>query len=401
MIKKLRRRFVLLIMLITAISLAVIFATVCLSTKRDLELQSRAMLERVGSGRSHMWRPGEGDEMQAPYFCVTITSAGDIQLETSSFEDFDTALMLDVARAALDEKVPEGRLDEYCLRYRFSGSEGGLRIAFVDISFEKATLRGLMLNLCLLSAGVLAAFFVLSLIISRRMVKPVEIAMDRQRRFVADASHELKTPLTVILANAELLRSAELGGEQERRWLENISQEGGRMRRLIESMLDEARAGSPDARASFADTNLSYLVNERVLVYEPAAFEAGLSMESDIEPDVHAFGNADMLRQLVSILIDNAMKYSSPGGTIKTELSRSGKKSAELRVSNDGEDIPEDVRERLFQRFFRADESHTHSGSYGLGLSIAKSIAENHGGSISFARIGGRNAFTAELPVIK
>ena len=401
MIKKLRRRFVLLIMLITAVSLAVIFATVYLSTRQDLELQSRAMLERVGSGRIHMWRPGEGDEIQTPYFCVTITPGGDIQLEASSVEDFDTALMLDVAKAALAEKTPEGRLDEYSLRYRFSGDGSGLRIAFVDITFEKTTLRGLVLNLSLLCAGVMAAFFVLSLLLSRLLVKPVEIAMDRQRRFVADASHELKTPLTVILANADLLRGADLGGEQERRWLENISQEGGRMRRLIESMLDEARAGSPDARASFADVDISFLVSERALVYEPVAFEAGLMLESDIEPEVHVSGNADMLRQLVSILIDNALKYSSPGGTIRAELSRSGKKCAALRVSNDGEDIPPDVRERLFQRFFRADESRTQSGSYGLGLPIAKSIAESHGGSISFSRDDGRNVFAVELPVIK
>lgn len=401
MIKKLRRRFMLLIMLIAAVSDAVIFATVYLSTRQDLELQSRAMLERVGSGRMRAWRPGEGDEMQAPYFCVTIMPGGDIRLEASSVEYFDTSLMLEVAKAALHENAPEGRLDEYSLRYRFSGYENGLRIAFVDITFEKTTLQGLVLNLSLLSAGILSAFFVLSLLVSKKLVRPVEIAMDRQRRFVADASHELKTPLTVILANAELLRGVDLGGEQERRWLENISQESVRMRRLIERMLDEARAGSPEVRSSFADVDLSYLVAERLLIYDPVAFEAGLSIRSDIEPDVHVSGNADMLRQLLSILIDNALKYSGAGGTIDVKLFRSGKKSAALCVSNDGEDIPADVRERLFERFFRADESRTQSGSYGLGLSIAKGISENHGGSIDFSRVGGCNAFTVTLPAIR
>lgn len=405
MIKRLRRRFVTLMMAVVILSTAVIFSILYITTSRNLESESRTALEKISGDMLFDKRPGGNNgSIQVPYFSVNVSSDNVITLEKNTYYDnMDDATLIGVVTEAYNSGSDNGVLSDYNLRYQIRKTPNGMKMTFVDMSIESSALKSLVINFVLIGLGIVVVFFFLSIFVSRRLVKPIETAWEQQRQFVADASHELKTPLTVIRANAELLAGHEEGpnAPQREKWIENIQDEGGRMTRLIQTLLDQAKADSGELRGSFTDVDMSYLVNESVLMFEPVVFEAGRQLESQIEDGVRVRGNADQLKQLVSILVDNAKKYSADGTSIEVSLACGPRKTALLRVVNTGDTIPEDVQEKIFTRFYRADTSRAANGSYGLGLSIAKSIAEGHGGGIGVASRDGRTEFTVTLPAEK
>ena len=211
------------------------------------------------------------------------------------------------------------------------------------------------------------------------IIRPVEHAFERQKRFIADASHELKTPLTIINANAEVLSSS----PEPDKWIANILEQTQRMNVLIRDLLNLAKLDSTIPREHFTQFNLSSAVSASSLFFESCAFESHKNFQMDIEENLLLFGNESAIRQLVSILLDNAFKYSGEGETIKISLSRKGEKKI-LTVYNTGSGISQEDQKHIFERFYRSDSSRSReSGGYGLGLSIAKAIVENHKGSIS------------------
>ena len=232
---------------------------------------------------------------------------------------------------------------------------------------------------------IMALFFLISVFMARVAVKPVKESWDRQQEFVADASHELKTPLTVILANNNILLDPARGlAEEDRKWVESTQDEAAHMKTLVDQLLFLARSDSGDQKMLLSDLDLGDMVMDDVLQFEPVAFERGILIEPDLEPDIHIEGDSTMIRQLIHILLDNACKYASANGTIDVSLKRE-RQGCTLAVHNPGPAIPADDLPHIFERFYRADKARTHkenTSGYGLGLAIAKSIAEDHNGTI-------------------
>ena len=238
----------------------------------------------------------------------------------------------------------------------------------------------------------------ISWLLARWAVKPVETAWQQQRQFVADASHELKTPLTVIMTNAELLNSPDFDETRRSQFAAHILTMSRQMRQLIEEMLDLARTDSGQSTLIFSQVDLSRLISDAVLPFEPVFFEAGLTLAVDIQPGLTVRGSQQHLRQTVDILLDNARKYAAPSGEISVTLTRCGGR-CRLAVSNPGPGISKADLQNIFKRFYRADEAHPQLGSYGLALSIARNIILRHRGRIWAESKNGRNTFFVELPV--
>lgn len=218
----------------------------------------------------------------------------------------------------------------------------------------------------------------ISVMLARWAVKPVNAAFDRQRQFISDASHELKTPLTVITTNAEMLRQ-EIGDNTE---LFHIQDQAGRMNRLIHDMLTLAKTDEDSQEVPYIEFDLSSVVLHTVLGFESVAYEAGRKLTYEIEEGLRYTGNEVRIRHVVSIFTDNAIKHSNQGGEIHIQLKKEDGKIT-LTFYNTGEGIKETEKEKIFERFYRSDESRSReTGGYGLGLAIAKSIVQQHGGKI-------------------
>lgn len=273
-----------------------------------------------------------------------------------------------------------------------------VRIAFTDCSMERATMRSLLLRGGLVTLTVLLVLTGLSYWLAGFAVRPMRRAWQEQKQFVSDASHELKTPLTVILSSTELA-----GGEQDpektKQYVEGIRAESLRMKALVEDMLTLARTES-GAKQTLDAVNLSDTVLESALAFEPVAFESGRELSYDIQPELTVRGSAVQLRRLADILLDNAMKYAAAGTPVGLLLRREGR-GALLQVENRGETIPAEKLPHLFDRFYRVDESRTGGEGFGLGLAIAQSIVQTHGGSIGCTSAEGITRFTVTLPLLK
>jgi len=240
-----------------------------------------------------------------------------------------------------------------------------------------------------------------SILLSRWATHPVERAWGQQRQFLSDASHELKTPLTVILSNAELMNAVPLD-ERAARWTDSIRAEAVRMKGLVEEMLTLARADNPQRAAVMADVSLSDIAADCALSFEPVAYEAGRQLEYDIRKGVSVLGDGESLRRAVSVLLDNAVKYGIPGGRVKLSLEQTDR-SAILQVENDngGKPIPPDVLPHLFERFYRADASRGEQSGFGLGLAIAASAAADHKGTLRAESDAVSTRFILTLPLKK
>lgn len=235
---------------------------------------------------------------------------------------------------------------------------------------------------------------VLAWIFSKRIVNPLAQNDQKQRQFISDASHELKTPISVISANAELL-SVEIG---ENKWLANIQYENERMGNLVKQLLELVRAENMQQTRERID--FSRLVSGGSLPFESVAFENGLLLNTDIENEVYVEGNQNQLSQLVSILIDNAIQHGNHGKEVAVKLNTS-KHHAVFSVVNSGPPIPDEVKERLFERFYRVDEARNDDlGHYGLGLAIAKAVVTAHDGIIELNCYDGLIEFKVTIPKI-
>ena len=405
-IKKLRWQFVAACMGLIAIVLAIVFGCVWASAQSALERSSHTALEQALSRRGGDLLPGfhqsgGDDQVLLPYFTVqvwgsTVYVTGGTY---SGLEDTDalTAILTD----CLAQEEDEGSLPGYALRYLRQDDGLYTQIAFVDISLETAALRQMMasyLRIGLLSLLLLAgASFLLSL----RVTRPVERAWRQQRQFFSDASHELKTPLTVILSNAEMLEGAALP-ERESRWRDNILSEARQMKTLVEEMLTLSRTEDAQRKPTVADVDLSDLSEDCALAFEPVAFEAGKPLSWDVAQGLSVSGDGEKLRRLLSILLDNAAKYGAPGEGIVLSL-QAERNQAVLSVSNGsgGHPIPPEELPRLFERFYRTDTSRGEQSGFGLGLPIAQAIAKEHHGALRAESDEKTTRFTFTLPLKK
>ena len=397
MLKKLRWKFVMINMVIVAAMLLVILGMLYHFTKRDLEEQSVATMQTLTQNvRSPMGWDNALRQVQLPWFVLRIGVFGDVTVSGNArFDLSDGELVQALIQAVRNTSEQEGYLPEYGVEYRLVSEPAAQHLIFVDTSVQKAVLRAQVNTSLLVGFGSLLAFFGISLLLARWAVRPVERAWQQQKQFVSDASHELKTPLTVIMSNAELIQSA--GEEGQERYAENILTMTRQMRNLVEGLLELSRAENGQVRKSFAQLDLSKLLSEAMLPFEPVLFERELYLDARVEEGISLHGSEQYLRQLVDILLENAGKYSAPG-IVAVELRRTGRNQCLLTVSNPGEPIPREELERIFDRFYRRDTARSRTGSFGLGLAIARAIAREHGGRIWAESNATGNRFCVQLP---
>lgn len=397
MLKKLRLKFVLINMGIVAAMLLVIFSTVYHFTKADLENQSLSVLQNLTQSAQ---QPGglhePGRNVQLPYFIIQINIHGDVIASGHTYYDLtDAAFLQELIQYVYTAQSPTGMIDAYALRYSRVSSVGSQKLIFVDVSSQDAALTTLVQVCVLIGLISLVAFLGISLLLARWAVKPVEKAWQQQRQFISDASHELKTPLTVIMSNAELLQSDQYDNQDRQQFAESILSMSYRMRHLVEGLLELARGDNGQTTKAFTQLDYSRLVEDALLPFEPVLFERNLTLEASIEPQIMLTGSPGHLQQVVDILLDNAAKYGTPG-IVEVTLQRQGR-TCLLRVSNPGQPIPKEDLTRIFERFYRVDKART-GGSFGLGLSIAQSIVDAHKGKIWAQSNETGNCFFVQLP---
>ena len=278
------------------------------------------------------------------------------------------------------------------MMYLVSQRDDYTLVAMMDNTITDNSQKTLIRQMLLFGSIAMAVLFVMSIFIARRIIRPLEENDRRQKQFVSDAGHELKTPIAVISTNSELLQR-EIG---ENEWLSNITYENEKMSTLVKQLLLLSYSEHDDQSKETID--ISALVGGEVLPFESYAFEKGFEIVSEITPDLPVRGNAHQLRQLVSILLDNAVAHGT-SGQILLDL-HAEKHFAKLTVSNPAEVIGTEQVQYLFDRFYRTDEARTDADAhYGLGLSIAKAVVDTHGGEIHADYQNGRMTFTVTLPI--
>ena len=399
MIKKLRSKFVCVIMLVATVLICTVLGVVLYFTGSIMELQSVSMMRSIAVSPFQLGTPGAPTaEIRLPFFTVQTDHRGQVISAISGYYDLsDKAFVQEVADAALNSKSDTGELEQYNLRYCKTVSPSGQSIVFADTSAEQATLRDMLYSCLLIGAAALAAFLGISIFLSHWVVKPVSVAWEQQRQFVADASHELKTPLAVIMANAELLHSDEQSEGERKTFSGNILQTSYQMRTLVESLLEMARVDSDHVKMNFESLDYSQLVTDAVLSVQLLYEEQEKELKSNIADGICLRGSEQHLYQVMDVLLDNALKYSLPQSAVYVQLVRHGR-GCLLSVSSRGNPISKEDRKNIFKRFYRADKARTMNGSYGLGLSIADAIVNAHKGKIWAESQDGWNTFRVQLP---
>lgn len=317
-------------------------------------------------------------------FSVLLDSEGNIVQKKEFFASMDDE-SLDYALKKVEASGKDsGVITELDLAYAKKVTAKGTAIAFTSRSEEIKTIRSAIIIAVCADLVTMVFIALISFRIASLSVKPVQEAWDNEKRFIADASHELKTPLTVILANNSILESG-ITDPQHCQWLESNRYEAERMQKLIEEMLFLAKSDEGGYKMTLGEVNVSEIAEHCCLSFEPVAFDQGVMIESSIEPDIRMTTDASMVEKVLGVLVDNAVKHSPAGGTVDFSMTSDGR-NVHIAVSNGGDPIPPESLPHIFERFYKADSSRTADSAksgFGLGLAIAHDIVEKLGGTIA------------------
>ena len=401
MIRKLRIKFVCIVMAIAMLMVGGILGVVIHFAGVNMQMQSISMMRTITTNpfqQGNLGKPAD-DEVRLPFFTVQISSRGELITASGGYFDLsDREYLQQIINLALNADEESGELKAHDLRYLKAISPMGLTIVFSDITTESATLRSLVYSSLVIFFVAMLIFLGLSILLSRWAIKPVEKAWDQQRQFVADASHELKTPLAVIMTNAELMQSEQTSGEDQKKFSENILSTTYQMRTLVESMLEMVRVDNGAIKPKMDMLDLSQLVSDAALSFQLLYEEQNMGLRCAVADGIHIHGSEQHLYQVLDVLLDNALKYSAPGSMVSVDLVRTVRNCV-LSVRSPGEPISEEDLQNIFKRFYRADKARERNGSYGLGLSIAESIVQAHKGRIWAESREDCNIFYVQLPV--
>ena len=399
MIKKLRIKFIALSMFSLLLVLFIIMGSINILNYQDIIKDADSVLSILKSNNGafpKMEEPrGKHDSPkplspETPYesrfFSVLMSREGVvISVDTGKIAAVDTATAMEYAESLWERQENQGFIGDY--RYTFQETDEGTRIIFLDCGRTLSTFRSFLFTSCGISLLGLLAVFTLLALLSGRIITPFSESYEKQKRFITDAGHELKTPLTIIDADADIL-SMEFG---ENEWIQDIQNQTKRLTSLTNDLILLARMDEGTKQVQKIDFPFSDLASEMVQSFQALALQQNKTFSSRIQPMLSLCGDEKSLRQLLSILLDNALKYSDPEGAISLSLEKSGK-SIRLTVFNTVEKISPESLPHLFERFYRADPSrNSQTGGYGIGLSIAKAIVTSHKGKITASSPDGRS----------
>lgn len=407
MFKRSRRKIVASIMLVLTLLFLGTLTVIYVTSYAEMRYENYEMLERQAQTyvlRMDGFSPVPGDFgpsaldkkpsfQLSTFYSVAIGNDGRIlSTDVGDRRLYDEATLQTYAVNILKSGNVRGVKGN--LLYLTSAREGFTLVVFMDNTVVQERMTLLMRNTLIFGGIAMVGLFFLSIWLAKKIVRPLEETYQKQRQFVSDAGHELKTPISVVGANAEIL-GRELG---ENQWLDNIRYENERMGNLVKQLLDLARTENVGLVTQYTD--LSRLVAGEILPFESVAFEKGLTLQTDIAPELYVDGDGEKLKQLVCILVDNAIEHGT-GGTEVTVSLHAEHGAAQLYVVNDGEPIPKQEHAHLFERFYRADEARSDSGHFGLGLAIAKAVTDAHKGKIDVNCHDGKVEFSVDLPLYK
>ena len=396
MINNLRKRFI----AICAISIfAVVIVIFILISALNVSSMNRTMdtlTDRISEGNGKFPdfvegrppspptvndRPASGIiNPETPYstrhFTVWFNPGGETVENTEFIASITDESAHEYAHKAVDSNKDRGWISNY--RYKVYSTNDSVAVVFVDATMSRVSLLQ-SLSISALVLTVVSLFILLLIILlSGRVMQPIAESYEKQKQFVTDANHELKTPLTLILTNLDIAE-AELGKNE---WLDDIRSEGQRMADLVNQLVSLSRMDEGIHSLNTANLSLGKITFETVAEFEALSMHGGKAISTDIDEDICYIGDEVLLRRLVGILMDNAIKYCDAGGEISVTLKQKNK-HIYLTVENTYSALDSLELERLFDRFYRADKARTYHGGYGIGLSLAKSIVENHRGQIS------------------
>ena len=411
MFKKSRRKIVAAIMSILVLlwvgTLGIIYASSYFEMfKQNQEmLQAHAEMYVLPQGFDGMMPPGrpmpEGNPSFNPespmfqlstFYTVAISYDGEIleiKNEPSTVHSDDD--LKELAQRIIKNNKQYGTDDN--LAFYKTDKGGYTLVTFMDNTVINEGAMTLFRYTLIFGVVALVLFFFLSMYLAKRIVNPLEENYQKQKQFISDAGHELKTPVSVVSANAELL-SREIGDNQ---WLQNIQYENERMGMLVGQLLDLARTENVTPQMEHID--FSRLVAGEALPFESVAFEKGLTLNTNITSNIGVIGNSTQLKQIVSILLDNAIRHSKEKGEVWLTLTKEHG-FAKLSVINKGDEIPEEQRANIFERFYRVDTARNDDKHYGLGLAIAKAITTTHKGNIAVHCFDGFVEFRVQITTI-
>jgi len=404
MIKKMRRKLIFTNMLLLTAMLLVVLFSAFSSSAQTVRQNTNDVLYRVIDREYSLpgWPQLPGTELSEPslpYFTVQVDRSNTVFLTASTYTELENSdTLLEIVRLALEDNRQSGAVKGYNLRYLREDDVLFTRIAFVDTSSEQSTLKNMFVDFLQIGLISLVALFALSCLLAWWAVRPAAHAFRRQKEFMANASHELKTPLTVILTNSDLLRNEEGVSADTARRAEHIHTESVRMKALVEEMLLLERADSMAHKAPHETLDLADAVTESALLFETVAYEKGKSLRYDVASPLPVTGDRDKLERLAAILLDNAVKYGAEGREIRLTCRRADNRAV-LSVENYGKVIPKKELRHLFDRFYRADRARTGESGFGLGLSIAEAIVSEHRGRIRAESDARSTRFIVTLPL--
>lgn len=429
MLKRLEHKFVLINMLLIALVLVVVFTTVVVMNRNqrvsevnDALTASTNIYDSEGNGTAPGITPNGGFSADSDTFPdaaqTTDDNNGDAansqqtgsnggneaKHEASKLVSTSTYLLNDdysvssvkVDSLSLDDttlanalsEISEsdaetGTLSDLGLYYQIRPTSTGYKVAFASTDYVNSTTLSLIMQLLVVGLVALAAFLVISIFLSKWALRPVKGAWAQQQQFVADASHELKTPLTVLLANNSILMEhPERSVGSQMQWVESSETEAHLMQQLVNDLLFLAKPDDSQQQLVSTTVDLSNLVESNLLQFESVAFEKDIQLSSDIDEGITISGNETRIQRLVGTLIDNACKYATTGTTVSASLKHRAHEAV-FSINNHGEVISHEDQQHIFDRFWRADKARVRAqGGYGLGLAIAKEIADEHGASI-------------------
>lgn len=407
MIGSLRRKFISISMISIFIVFSCIFISLMVFTKIQTNRSVDMLVDTISSndGVFPKFDPSKQRMLvQMPYSDViteetqfstrffSVWLDDEKQIVNTNMDSVSTITEQDVedyTDKVLKRGKERGWIGDY--RYRIMDTEDGTTVVFVNGNTYNNTSNRLLFTALLVLLGSASLILILTVVVSKRAVRPVAESYEKQRQFITDANHELKTPLTLILSNLDIVES-ELGKNE---WLDDIRSEGERMGLLINRLVTLSRMDESTDSVMREEFNLSSAVADTVSEFESFAEERSHTLTSSINPSVYYYGDESLIRRLTAILLDNAIKYCDAGGNI--QLSLICRRHPVLTVENTYQDVDKLELNRLFDRFYRADKARTFSGSFGIGLSIAQSIVKSHKGNIAAYRKSGIIGFRVEL----
>lgn len=416
MFKQLRNRFLVLNLVIISIMMIISFTSIYLITYKNVRNDIAMEMSKVSDfNRKPDSIPKEQHNLDSNNkkeehrgersiaFTLIIDNNKKITNYFSIF-DMDEKFYESAKDKALSENSSTGRFKledtywEFIIRQ--SPEDSGYKMVFLDVTSRYSYLTNLIYTFSVVALVTLIAIYFISRFFANKSIKPIKETFDRQKQFVADASHELKTPLAVINTNADvLLSNSEDTIINQSKWIYFIKSEVERMTKLTNDLLYLAKADNSDMKLISTDFDLSETIENVILTMEASIFENNMVLDYNIEPNVISHGNSEQIKQVVMILLDNALKYTNPKGKISLLFKKYNNKAI-LKISNTGKGISEEHLDKIFDRFYCVDKSRSkNSGGYGLGLSIAKAIVEQHNGKISVkSTLNENTTFTVELP---